>query len=237
MAWSSELFPPRSWVPCAITGANLAAGFVSMLLATTGRFPLAVYVLCIAIVLDLLDGRAARALRATSEFGRQLDSFSDACSFGVAPALLVYMALLRDLGWVGILVAVIYMLAGMFRLARHNMLSDAHAKATRTMGMPIPIAASYLMAITLMRTEMAPIVAAAVVMLMAFFMATRWKLPELKGMGPVTFLMVIGIINYLVFVSLPNWYTFGWWTFWNLLIVGAARTEDRRHALEAPIEH
>ena len=208
-----------------------------MLLATTGQFELAVYVLCLAIVLDLLDGRAARALRATSEFGRQLDSFSDACSFGVAPALLVYIALLRDLGPVGILVAVVYMLAGVFRLARHNMLSDAHAKAKRTMGLPIPIAASHLMAITLMRDELPPAVAAGIVVLMAVFMATRWKLPELKGVGPVTFLMAIGIVNYLVFVSLPNWYTAGWWTFWNLLIVGAARTEDRRHALEISIEH
>ena len=208
-----------------------------MLLAAAGQFEFAVYVLCLAIVVDMLDGRVARALRATSEFGRQLDSFSDAGSFGVAPAFLVYVAILRDLGATGVAVAVIYMLSGMFRLARHNLLSDAHAKARRTMGLPIPVAASYPMAIALMRDQLTPPVAAGIVLLMAYFMATRWRLPELKGLGPVTAMMAVGIVNYLVFVGRPNWYTFSWWSFWNLWIVIASRTEDRKLTVEASAEH
>ena len=236
MATSNELLPPRAWIPCLLTAANIAAGFSSIVLAARGRFDLAVYVLCLAIILDMLDGRVARLLGATSEFGRQLDSFSDAISCGAAPALLVYLAVLHELGALGIAGAMIYVLSGLFRLARFNLLSDAHTKAPRTLGLPIPIGASYLMAVVMLRDLLPPIVGAAIVLCMAVGMASRWRLPELKGVGPVTAMLGVGIINYLTFVAWPNWFTFGWWSFWNLLIVLAARVEDRRFALQTSVE-
>lgn len=222
-------------MPCSLTAANLAAGFAAMILAATGRFEAAVYALCLAILLDMLDGRVARSLCATSEFGRELDSFSDACSFGVAPAFMAYFAVLDRFGVAGIALAVAYMLAGMFRLVRYNLLSDAHSKARRTMGLPIPIAASYLMAVVLMRDQAPPWLAAVVVLFVTAGMTTRWQLPELKGAGPVTFLMTVGIANYIAFVVWPNWYTVGWWTVWNVCIVFAARTEDRKLAIGSPV--
>ncbi len=207
-----------------------------MVLVAADRFDEAVYLLALAIVLDLLDGRVARRLRATSEFGRQLDSFSDAGSFGIAPAFLVYHANLQGLKSAGVLVAIVYLLAGMFRLGRHNLLSDVHAKARRTMGLPIPIGASYLMAVVLLRDSIPPAAAAGVVLLMACAMVTRWKLPELRGSGAVTAMLGVGIANYLAFLAWPGWYTAGWWTLWNLAIVAAARTEDRRLGLDPSTE-
>jgi CDP-diacylglycerol--serine O-phosphatidyltransferase len=236
MSTPEELFPRRAWIPCLLTSANIAAGFTSIVLAAQGRFDAAVYMLVLAITLDMLDGRVARLLRATSEFGRQMDSFSDAISCGAAPALLAYLAILRELGVLGLVTALLFVLMGFFRLARFNLLSDVHTKSPRTMGLPIPIGASYLMALVLMREHFPPIVGVALVLFMAAGMASRWRLPELKGIGPVTAMLGLGIINYLTFVFWPNWYTFGWWSFWNLLTILASRVEDRRLSLETSLE-
>lgn len=228
MSSSEKMFPPRSWLPCLLTASNIAAGFLSMILTAAERFDSAVYLLCIAIFLDMLDGRAARLLGATSEVGRQLDSFSDGVSFGAAPALLIYVAVLRELGTLGIVAALVYMLAGLFRLARFNLVSDAHTKARRTMGLPIPIGASYMMAMVLLRDRLPATVAVAILLFFAAAMVTRWRLPDLKGLGPVTAMLVVGMVNYIVFVVRPSWVTAGWWTLWNLLTILAARFEDRR---------
>ncbi len=232
MQTSDEFLPPRSWIPNAATAANIAAGFAAMLLASTGRFDEAVYLLFLAIFLDILDGRLARLLRATSSFGQQLDSFSDALSFGVAPAFLVYQAILHELGPLGVAAALFYLLMGVYRLARFNLLSDAHTKAKRTLGVPIPIGAGYLMAVVLMRREINPLTALAVVVAMALMMVTRWRLPDLKGICLVSAMLLVGLFNYVAVVIWPNWYTVGWWNLWNVLIVLAARFEDRRMALE-----
>jgi CDP-diacylglycerol--serine O-phosphatidyltransferase len=230
------MFPPRSWLPCLLTASNIAVGFTSMILAAAGRFEAAVYLFVLAFILDMLDGRVARLLRATSEIGRQLDSFSDAVSFGAAPALLVYLAVLHEMGPAGLVPALLYLFAGLFRLSRFNLLSDVHTKARRTMGVPIPIGASYLMAAVLMRDRLPAAAAAVVVLAVAAGMISRGRLPDMKGLGPVTAMLLVGMVNYLVFVAWPNWYTVGWWTVWNLLIVLVARVEDRRLALAPSVE-
>lgn len=236
MPADDQILPPRIWLPSILTAASIAAGFVSMIVAAGGRFDAAVYLLVLAIVLDTFDGRVARWLGATSEFGRELDSISDAVSSGAAPALLVYLALLHPLGAVGIAVALIYLLAGMYRLARYNLSSDAHSKARRTIGLPIPVGASYLMAVVLLRDQLPAPVAAGVVLAAAAGMASRWGLPELKGTNLTTAMLGVGILNYLTFVAWPNWYTVGWWNVWNLLIIIVARGADRRLGLEATVE-
>ena len=129
--------------------------------------------------------------------------------------------------------ALLYLLMGVYRLARFNLLSDAHSKAKRTLGVPIPIGAGYLMAVVLMRREINPLAALAVVVAMALLMVTRWRLPDLKGLSLVSAMLLLGIGNYLAVVIWPNWYTVGWWNLWNVFIVFAARLEDRRMALEA----
>jgi CDP-diacylglycerol--serine O-phosphatidyltransferase len=134
----------RFLIPNAVTAANIAAGFCCLLVTAEGQYELAVYLLVVAIVLDLCDGRIARWLGATSRFGQQLDSFSDALSSGVAPAFLVYRALLRPLGSWGVAVSLVYLLAGIGRLARFNLTTDAHTKAHRTVGLPIPVACGYM---------------------------------------------------------------------------------------------
>ncbi|GJM83180.1 hypothetical protein HMSSN139_56760 [Paenibacillus sp. HMSSN-139] len=78
-------------IPNLFTLGNMVLGMLAILLAMEGRFSLAAIMVIVAMLLDGLDGRVARALNAQSEFGKELDSLSDLISFGIAPALIMYL--------------------------------------------------------------------------------------------------------------------------------------------------
>jgi len=218
----------RFAAPNAVTAANIAVGFGSICAAANERFELAVYLLLGCVMLDMMDGRVARRFNATSEMGQQLDSLSDAISFGAAPAFLVQRALLTQMEGVGVAVSITYVLAGAFRLARFNLTASAHDKASETCGIPIPIAAGYLMVLALMRESITPPVAAFVVLLMAAGMSSRIRLPEVHRGGLLGFAFFVGFCSYLVVVYEPNWYTVAWWNVWNLVLIVIARLHERR---------
>jgi len=93
----------RALVPNSITAAALCSGLTGIRFAISGDFEKAVSAVILAGVLDGIDGRAARMLKAQSRFGAELDSLADSISFGVAPALIVYLWSLRELpsfGWI-----------------------------------------------------------------------------------------------------------------------------------------
>ena len=218
----------RLLVPNTVTTANTVLGFLSMLAAADGRFDLAVYLLVFAVLLDTFDGRVARWLKATSKFGQEMDSFSDAVSFCVAPAFLAQRAMLQELAGLGVIVACLYLVAGVFQLVRFNLTSDVHHKARYAMGVPTPIGAGYVMAAVLMRDQISAPVGAVVVLVMALLMISRFPLPEMRGRSLVTYAILVGIANYFVVVFRPNWYTIGWWNLWNVVILLVAKGEDRR---------
>lgn len=220
-----------SWryaAPNAFTFGCLAMGFGSMCAAANGRFDFAVYLLFFAILLDMFDGRVARKLHATSELGQQLDSFSDTISFCVAPAFLVQRALLNELDGIGVAISIAYVMAGVFRLARFNIMSDAHGKAVKTTGVPTPIAAGYLMAVALMRDQLDPLQAAIVVLAFAGLMVSRLHLPELQVRGLLGLAFFIGFWNYVAVMLSPSWLTVGWWNLWNVVLLLIARSQDRK---------
>lgn len=110
-------------LPNAITVLALCAGLSAVQFALVGEHVLAIGAIGVAAVLDSLDGRIARLLDATSRMGAELDSLSDAISFGVAPALVLYIWLAEAgrLGWVA---ALIFAVCMVLRLARFNTLLD-----------------------------------------------------------------------------------------------------------------
>ncbi len=218
--------------PSLVTGANIVLGFGSMLAAADGRFEVAVYLLVAAIFCDMFDGQLARRLGATSKFGQQMDSLSDALSFGAAPAFLVYRCLLSELGPWGVAAALLYLMAGVLRLARFNVLSDAHVKERRTLGVPIPVGAGYAMAVALMRTRISALEGALVVVAMALLMVSRVRLPQMKGRSLVTGMLLVGICNYLAVVVRPGWGTVVWWNLWNVVILVTAWQAERRRGDE-----
>ena len=107
-------------LPSIFTTFALFAGFFSIVASINGDFTLAAISIMVAMLWDALDGRVARLMNTQSAFGGEYDSLSDLVSFGVAPALLVYLWSLSDLGRVGWLAAFIYLACAALRLARFN---------------------------------------------------------------------------------------------------------------------
>ena len=85
-------------LPNLFTTASLFAGFYSIVQAMNGRYDHAAIAIFIALILDGLDGRVARLTNTESAFGSEYDSLSDMVSFGVAPALVIYVWALQPLG-------------------------------------------------------------------------------------------------------------------------------------------
>ena len=140
----------QSWLNAAfavvVTGGGLL-GFAAV--SFTEPWQSAVTMIMIAGVLDGLDGRIARMLHGESRFGAELDSLSDAISFGVAPALIMYLwslAALPRLGWISALILAVFCA---LRLARFNAAIDAddqpHKSAGFLTGVPAPAGAGLAM--------------------------------------------------------------------------------------------
>jgi CDP-diacylglycerol--serine O-phosphatidyltransferase len=127
-------------VPNLVTTGNMLCGFYSVVSAFHGEFLTAAWAMLAATVFDMMDGRIARLAKATSQFGVEYDSLSDLVSFGVAPALLLYLWALEPFGRFGWMVAFLFMVSGALRLARFNV-SSAQAPKAFFQGLPIPIAA------------------------------------------------------------------------------------------------
>ena len=130
-------------LPNLFTSAALFSGFFAIVQAMNGHFELAAIAIFIAMVLDGLDGRVARMTNTQSAFGAEYDSLSDMVSFGVAPALILYIWALKPLGKLGWLAAFMYCACAALRLARFNTkLEDEHQDKRYFQGLPSPGAAA-----------------------------------------------------------------------------------------------
>jgi CDP-diacylglycerol--serine O-phosphatidyltransferase len=141
---AAEVRPRRKGLyvlPNAITLAALFSGFYAIVMAINGRFELSCIAVFCAAVLDSLDGRVARMTNSQSAFGEQMDSLSDMVSFGAAPALIVYIWALKDLGKPGWIPAFVYIAGAALRLARFNVNIGVVDKRF-FQGLPSPAAAA-----------------------------------------------------------------------------------------------
>ena len=96
-------------------------GISSIKFAMDGNFAFAVLFLVVAAILDALDGRVARLIKGTSDFGKELDSLTDFVSFGIAPAFIVYFWELNKFGKIGWLIVLFFSVCCVLRLARFNL--------------------------------------------------------------------------------------------------------------------
>jgi CDP-diacylglycerol--serine O-phosphatidyltransferase len=141
----------RAYWPNIITLSNLSLGMIAMLLVTVpsdsgnNMLVAASFLVMFAALTDRLDGKVARKLDAESELGKELDSLADLVSFGIAPIIIAWKLGLSDLKWIGIIICVLYPMAGAFRLARYNS-TDFDNIFT---GVPITIAGALLALINL----------------------------------------------------------------------------------------
>jgi CDP-diacylglycerol---serine O-phosphatidyltransferase len=126
------------FLPNGFTLFNLFCGIFAIVLSSRGKFDRAALFVIIGGIADAMDGRVARATNTGSKFGEELDSLVDAISFGLAPAMIMYFAVLNQTNWQWLLVF-IFTSCAVMRLARFNV-EQAGRKKTHFHGLPSPAA-------------------------------------------------------------------------------------------------
>ena len=111
----------RYLLPNILTLGGVCLGISSIKFSIDGNYNLAVTLILFAAILDALDGRIARLIKGTSEFGKELDSLTDFVSFGIAPAFVLYFWELSNYGKLGWAITLIYSVCCVLRLARFNL--------------------------------------------------------------------------------------------------------------------
>jgi CDP-diacylglycerol--serine O-phosphatidyltransferase len=137
-------------IPNVLTLAALCSGLTAIRFALQAEFRLAVIAIIVAAIFDALDGRVARRLGVTSQFGAELDSLSDFLCFGVTPALVLYLASLKDGGALGWVATLMFPICSALRLARFNtgLLADKPSPAwTGSFFTGVPAPAGALLAL------------------------------------------------------------------------------------------
>jgi len=199
-------FSLNRMIPNILTLLALCAGMTGIRLAIVGKYEAAVTAIIVAGILDGLDGRIARLLKGTSSFGAQLDSLSDFISFGVAPAVMLYIWTMDGLQSFGWAVVLIFAVCCGLRLARfntqlgaelppyaYNFFTGAPAPAGAGLVM-IPMMASFEFGDTVFRSpwlNAVTILAVAALMvsrvptfaMKRFRVPSEWALPVLLGVG------------------------------------------------------
>jgi len=139
-------------LPSLFTIMGLFAGFYALIAAIQGKYELAAWAILAAAIFDMLDGRVARLLHAETAFGAELDSLCDMMSFGIAPAVLIYLWALTPLGKLGWLAAFLIVACSALRLARFNVQIGTQEKRY-FQGLPTPATAMVIATAVLFHEE------------------------------------------------------------------------------------
>lgn len=180
---------PRVAVPSFFTLMNLFSGFLAITQIADGRFDYACWLIVLAGFFDALDGMMARLTNSQSLFGVELDSLADVVSFGIAPSFLVYGFGLGQFGSLGLIVSSLPAICGAVRLARFNVNFDGEKKEHFT-GMPIPVAAIFIVALILNFSRE---------------LAIEQTIPDhLSALIPIVFVLSFLMISNIPFDSIPK---------------------------------
>lgn len=226
-------------LPTLFTLTSVFMGLLSVVSAAEGNFRLSALTILFAILFDSLDGRVARLTKTQSEFGIQIDSLADVVSFGIAPATLVYMALLKGriiLGSmdIGLPVSFLFLAAGTIRLARYNV--DAARKrgpVKQFTGLPIPAAAGCLAGLVFGLTKAGHSISAGVAVVflltLSFLMVSTVKYRKKVNLrstdSKVLISLMAGTLT-VVAVARPSYFAFSFFAFY--IAVGLAEGTLRK---------
>jgi CDP-diacylglycerol--serine O-phosphatidyltransferase len=183
-------------IPSLFTCGNMSFGILSIFSSIDGNFIMAAWFLIGALACDIVDGRIARLTKTTSEFGMQLDSLSDLVSFGTAPAIMMYMLVLNNMGKIGVSIAVLFVLCSALRLARYNTLSKSGEIRKHFVGLPTPASAGVIISFVLSYELLGP----------AEYSLNYKTIPVLMEIMPAFFRampIVIVILSFLMVSNVP----------------------------------
>ena len=185
----NEQYPIVKLLPNLVTIVGLCFGLFALKFAILERWELAVGLIIIATVIDGIDGRVARMLNASSDFGAQLDSLSDFFNFGVAPALVLYLWIGHEIKGLGWAVALFFIISQALRLARFNTsLHDDNHNDNYFYGVPAPCGAGLSL----------------IPMIITFFFNEHLDGQALFEITPMTVIIYMAIIGILMVSSVPT---------------------------------
>jgi CDP-diacylglycerol--serine O-phosphatidyltransferase len=161
-------------IPNIVTLTNLVLGVVSLCFTMNLQYKEAAVAILLAMIMDGMDGRLARRLKVSSDFGKELDSLSDLVSFGVAPAILTYAAEMNRLGNWTLLLAIVFALCGAIRLARFNVLNIK----TYFVGVPITFAGPLMAIFILLSNHLPAYFYPVATVLLSYLMVSKFKIPK-----------------------------------------------------------
>jgi len=197
-------------LPNLFTTGCLFSGFYAIVAAMGGRFEAAAVAIFIAMILDGLDGRVARMTNTQSAFGAEYDSLADMVSFGLAPALVVYVWTLSDLGKLGWLGAFIYTAGTALRLARFNT-QVGRVDKRYFQGLASPAAAAVVAGMVWVGHDYQAaglsisILAAVVTVCVGLLMVSNVRYRSFKDLdlkGKVPFVAILAVVLVFVLISL-----------------------------------
>ena len=197
-------------LPNLFTIAGLFAGFYAVVAGMKGIFDHAGIAIFVAMIFDGMDGRVARLTNTQSAFGAQLDSLCDMCSFGVAPALVVYSWSLISLGKLGWLAAFLYTAATALRLARFNTQVGSDDKRF-FQGLPCPAAAAIIAGLVWVggdfnvQSQEVSVAIAVMTITIAMLMVSNVRYNSFKQVdvsGKVPFFAILLAVLAMVFISI-----------------------------------
>jgi CDP-diacylglycerol---serine O-phosphatidyltransferase len=168
-------------LPNLFTTANMFCGFFGIISSINGNFLAAALAVLASCLFDILDGKVARLVGATSRFGVEYDSLADLVAFGVGPGILMYLWALKPYGRLGWLAAFLFMACGALRLARFNVQVDSVSKKY-FVGLPIPGAACMVATTVLF--------------------ASQWKIPYVPEYS-ILLLITTYILGFLMVSNIP----------------------------------
>jgi len=203
-------------LPSLLTTGNLFCGFLALLLTVQGRYVDAAISIFVAMVMDLLDGRVARLMKATSQFGVEYDSLADVVSFCVAPGFLVFSFALAHLGRPAWFAAFLFVICGALRLARFNVYTGVTDKRF-FIGLSTPAAAGVICSTVILLQGIEPprlvaVAVAAGTYLVALMMVSTFKYWSFKELGwarrhPGQMLLVI-VLGVMIVATNPELFLF-----------------------------
>ena len=203
----------RFILPNLLTIIGVCLGISSIKFALDENYTLAVIFIVFAAILDALDGRIARLIKGTTEFGKELDSLTDFVSFGIAPAFILYFWELKNYGKIGWAITLIFSVCCVLRLARFNLTKiseDAEWKLNYFEGVPSPAGAGLaLLPLVYELSELKfnvdiKILTPFFVVIVALLLISKiptFSLKKIKVSSQLSIFLLFGIVVVFIFTS------------------------------------
>ena len=208
---------PRFLLPNALTIFGVCLGLSSIKFALDTNYAMSVIAIGFAAILDTLDGRVARLIKATSKVGKELDSLTDVISFGVAPSFVMYFWTINEIGKIGWMLVLIYTVCCALRLARFNLTVVEETETWKINffeGIPSPAAAGLILLplilnlSDLVQFENTAIISSIVILMVSILMVSKIPTYSLKKILIPRHLTIFLLLGIGIYLSLLIFYTF-----------------------------